>query len=173
MSAPLGRLRLPWVDLPLFGLLLACAPVCALPDLPEQVGLGPGGASLLERAALPQVLGLAQVQRLVTGRLGSVHVLRRVLRRPFTLFGHAQCEGLHLFGAWLLALGPLGLFEERSAPRTKADLVYEALSEEWGRRDGEISDLWADDGPSGYQPPSYEPVNPERRTPQTPSDGLI
>jgi hypothetical protein len=51
--------------------------------------------------------------------------------------------------------------------------VYEALSEEWGRRDGEISDLWADDGPSGYQPPSYEPVNPERRTPQTPSDGLI
>ena len=60
MSAPLGRLRLPWVDLPLFGLLLACAPVCALPDLPEQVGLGPGGASLLERAALPQVLGLAQ-----------------------------------------------------------------------------------------------------------------
>ena len=26
------------------------------------------------------------------------------------------------------------------------------------------SDLWADDGPSGYQPPSYEPVNPERRT---------
>ena len=45
--------------------------------------------------------------------------------------------------------------------------------EEWGRRDGEISDLWADDGPSGYQPPSYEPVNPERRTPQTPSDGLI
>ena len=53
------------------------------------------------------------------------------------------------------------------------DLVYEALSEEWGRRDGEISDLWADDGPSGYQPPSYEPVNPERRTAQTPSDGLI
>lgn len=53
------------------------------------------------------------------------------------------------------------------------DLVYDALSEEWGRRDGEISDLWADDGPSGYQPPSYEPVNPERRTPQTPSDGLI
>lgn len=53
------------------------------------------------------------------------------------------------------------------------DLVYEALSEEWGRRDGEISDLWADDGPSGYQPPSYEPVNPERRTPQAPSDGLI
>lgn len=83
MSAPLGRLHLPWVDLPLFGLLLACAPVCALPDLPEQVGLGPGGASLLERAALPQVIGLAQVQRLVTGRLGSVHVLRRVLRRPF------------------------------------------------------------------------------------------
>ena len=111
VRASWGGCACQWVDLPLFGLLLACAPVCALPDLPEQVGLGPGGASLLERAALPQVLGLAQVQRLVTGRLGSVHVLRRVLRRPFTLFGHAQCEGLHLFGAWLLALGPLGLFE--------------------------------------------------------------
>ena len=61
MSAPLGRLRLPWVDLPLFGLLLACAPVCALPDLSEQVGLGPGGASLLERAALPQVLSTAVI----------------------------------------------------------------------------------------------------------------
>ena len=167
MSAPLGRLRLPWVDLPLFGLLLACAPVCALPDLPEQVGLGPGGASLLERAALPQVLGLAQVQRLVTGRLGSVHVLRRVLRRPFTLFGHAQCEGLHLFGAWLLALGPLGLFEP------PLQFVYEALSEEWRKRDGEDDDPWENHGPDGYQPPSYEPVNPERRTPQTPSDGLI
>ena len=238
MSAPLGRLRLPWVDLPLFGLLLACAPVCALPDLPEQVGLGPGGASLLERAALPQVLGLAQVQRLVTGRLGSVHVLRRVLRRPFTLFGHAQCEGLHLFGAWLLALGPLGLFEpplqfvHEAGPRlhvevgamaesaagfeggderakehiarlvqlgslveamcstdvmgnytsredlratvAKAlehnvrtsdgmnwnlqDLVYEALSEEWRKRDGEDDDPWENHGPDGYQPPSYEPL---------------
>lgn len=42
------------------------------------------------------------------------------------------------------------------------DLVYEALSEEWGRRDGEISDLWADDGPSGYQPPSYEPLTSSR-----------
>lgn len=125
MSAPLGRLRLPWVDLPLFGLLLACAPVCALPDLPEQVGLGPGGASLLERAALPQVLGLAQVQRLVTGRLGSVHVLRRVLRRPFTLFGHAQCEGLHLFGAWLLALGPLALSGCSFRPFPGLSLVLE------------------------------------------------
>ena len=94
MSAPLGRLRLPWVDLPLFGLLTACAPVCALPDLPEQVGLGPGGAALLERAALSQVLGLAD-------------------------------------------------------------------------------DPWENHGPDGYQPPSYEPVNPERRTAQTPSDGLI
>lgn len=53
------------------------------------------------------------------------------------------------------------------------DLVREAPSEEWGRRDGEISDLWTDDGPSGCQPPLYEPVNPERRTPQTPPDGLI
>ena len=145
MSAPLGRLRLPWVDLPLFGLLLACAPVCALPDLPEQVGLGPGGASLLERAALPQVLGLAQVQRLVTGRLGNT-VTKALEHNVRT------SDGMN----WNLH-----------------DLVYEALSEEWGRRDGEISDLWADDGPSGYQPPSYEPVNPERRTPQTPSDGLI
>ena len=31
MSAPLGRLRAPWVDLPLFGLPLACEPVRALP----------------------------------------------------------------------------------------------------------------------------------------------
>lgn len=53
------------------------------------------------------------------------------------------------------------------------DLVYEALSEEWGRRDGEDGDPWDNHGPDGYQPPSYEPVNPERRTPQTPSDGLI
>ena len=53
------------------------------------------------------------------------------------------------------------------------DLVYEALSEEWRKRDGEISDPWSDDEADGYQPPSYEPVNPERRTAQTPSDGLI
>ena len=53
------------------------------------------------------------------------------------------------------------------------DLVYEALSEEWRKRDGEISDPWANDEADGYQPPSYEPVNPERRTAQTPSDGLI
>ena len=38
---------------------------------------------------------------------------------------------------------------------------------------GEISDPWANDEADGYQPPSYEPVNPERRTAQTPSDGLI
>lgn len=43
VSAPLGRLRAPWVDLPLFGLPLACEPVRALSDLVEQVGLGPGG----------------------------------------------------------------------------------------------------------------------------------
>lgn len=48
------------------------------------------------------------------------------------------------------------------------DLVYEALSEEWRKRDGEISDPWANDEADGYQPPSYEPVNPERRTAQTP-----
>ena len=35
------------------------------------------------------------------------------------------------------------------------------------------SDPWSDDEADGYQPPSYEPVNPERRTAQTPSDGLI
>ena len=39
------------------------------------------------------------------------------------------------------------------------DLVYEALSEEWGRRDGEISDLWADDGPSG-EPDAGLPKHP-------------
>lgn len=34
------------------------------------------------------------------------------------------------------------------------DLVYEALSEEWRKRDGEISDPWANDEADGYQPPS-------------------
>ena len=53
------------------------------------------------------------------------------------------------------------------------DLVYEALSEEWGRRDGEDDDPWANDEADGYQPPSYAPVNPERRNPQAPSDSLI
>lgn len=53
------------------------------------------------------------------------------------------------------------------------DLVYEALSEEWARRDGEDNDPWANDEADGYQPPSYAPVNPERRNPQTPSDSLI
>lgn len=48
------------------------------------------------------------------------------------------------------------------------DLVYEALSEEWRKRDGEDDDPWENHGPDGYQP-----VNPERRTAQTPSDGLI
>ena len=52
------------------------------------------------------------------------------------------------------------------------DLVYEALSEEWRKRDGEISDPWANDEADGYQPPSYEPVNPERRTAQTPRKPL-
>ena len=42
------------------------------------------------------------------------------------------------------------------------DLVYEALSEEWRKRDGEDDDPWENHGPDGYQPPSYEPVNPER-----------
>lgn len=53
------------------------------------------------------------------------------------------------------------------------DLVYEALSEEWRKRDGGDDDPWANDEADGYQPPSYEPVNPERRTAQAPSDGLI
>ena len=56
---------------------------------------------------------------------------------------------------------------------SRSALVLEALSEEWRKRDGEISDPWANDEADGYQPPSYEPVNPERRTAQTPSDGLI
>lgn len=51
--------------------------------------------------------------------------------------------------------------------------VAKALSEEWRKRDGEDDDPWENHGPDGYQPPSYEPVNPERRTAQTPSDGLI
>lgn len=48
-----------------------------------------------------------------------------------------------------------------------------AFHEPAGVPDGEISDPWSDDEADGYQPPSYEPVNPERRTAQTPSDGLI
>ncbi|MEO2406266.1 hypothetical protein ABG933_09800 [Bifidobacterium longum] len=56
---------------------------------------------------------------------------------------------------------------------SREDLVYEALSEEWRKRDGEDDDPWENHGPDGYQPPSYEPVNPERRTAQTSSDGLI
>lgn len=48
-----------------------------------------------------------------------------------------------------------------------------ALSEEWARRDGENDDPWANDEADGYQPPSYAPVNPERRNPQAPSDSLI
>lgn len=43
----------------------------------------------------------------------------------------------------------------------------------WRKRDGEDDDPWENHGPDGYQPPSYEPVNPERRTAQPPSDGLI
>ena len=69
-----------------------------------------------------------------------------------------------------------GLVQPRVAgvrPGLAQGLVYEALSEEWRKRDGEISDPWANDEADGYQPPSYEPVNPERRTAQTPSDGLI
>ena len=38
------------------------------------------------------------------------------------------------------------------------DLVYEALSDEWRKRDGEDDDPWENHGPDGYQ---------------TPSDGLI
>lgn len=34
-------------------------------------------------------------------------------------------------------------------------------------------DPWANDEADGYQPPSYAPVNPERRNPQAPSDSLI
>lgn len=41
------------------------------------------------------------------------------------------------------------------------------------QKGGEDDDPWENHGPDGYQPPSYEPVNPERRTAQTPSDGLI
>lgn len=163
MSAPLGRLCAPWVDLPLFGLLLACAPVCALSDLPEQVGLGlVGGASLFERAALSQVLGFAQVQQLgaVVEDLCATDVMvnygsRADLKATVTkALEHCikTSQGMH---------------------ENLHDLVYDALSEEWARRDGEISDPWEDEPAGGYQPPSYEPVNPERRSPQTPSGALI
>ena len=49
------------------------------------------------------------------------------------------------------------------------DLVYEALSEEWRKRDGEISDPWENHGPDGYQPPhtsrSTPNAGPPRRHP--------
>ena len=38
---------------------------------------------------------------------------------------------------------------------------------------GPFDDPWANDEADGYQPPSYAPVNPERRNPQAPSDSLI
>jgi len=165
VSAPLGRLHLPWVDLPLFGLLLACAPVCALPDLPEQVGLGPGGASLLERAGGGDERAKERIARLV--QLGS---LVEAMCSTDVMDNYTSREDLKTTVTKALEHN---VRTSDGMNWNLHDLVYEALSEEWGRRDGEISDLWADDGPSGYQPPSYEPVNPERRTPQTPSDGLI
>jgi hypothetical protein len=48
------------------------------------------------------------------------------------------------------------------------DLVYEALSEEWRKRDGEISDPWTNDEADGYQPPSYEPSTPNAGPPRRP-----
>lgn len=44
------------------------------------------------------------------------------------------------------------------------DLVYEALSEEWRKRDGEDDDPWENHGPDGYQPPQapQEPPKPIR-----------
>ena len=48
------------------------------------------------------------------------------------------------------------------------DLVYEALSEEWRKRDGEISDPWTNDKADGYQPPSYEPSTPNAGPPRRP-----
>ncbi|WP_232781455.1 hypothetical protein [Bifidobacterium longum] len=48
------------------------------------------------------------------------------------------------------------------------DLVYEALSEEWRKRDGEDDDPWTNDEADGYQPPSYEPSTPNAGPPRRP-----
>lgn len=63
-----------------------------------------------------------------------------------------------------LTHGTLAHVEMLGGLRPCMALVYEALSEEWRKRDGEISDPWANDEADGYQPPSYEPVNPELST---------
>lgn len=152
MSAPLGRLHLPWVDLPLFGLLLACAPVCAMAE--SAAGFEAGDEAAKEHIARLVQLG-AVVEDLcatdVMVNYGSRADLKATVTKALE-HNVRTSDGMN----WNLH-----------------DLVYEALSEEWGRRDGEISDPWEDEPAGGYQPPSYEPVNPERRTPQTPSDGLI
>ena len=85
MSAPLGRLRLPWVDLPLFGLLLACAPVCALFEFPEQVGLGLGGGALLERAG--GVSERCQTNREIRRSNDLLTAIRHELGRIFDRLG--------------------------------------------------------------------------------------
>ena len=66
--------------------------------------------------------------------------------------------GFELAARVALEVAPvrLGRFRPRLASAQPPDLGGEQLAQ-------------AD----GYQPPSYEPVNPERRTAQTPSDGLI
>lgn len=48
------------------------------------------------------------------------------------------------------------------------DLVYEALSEEWRKRDGEISDPWANDEADGYQPPHTSRSTPNAGPPRRP-----
>ena len=162
MSAPLGRLRAPWVDLPLFGLPLACEPVRALSDLVEQVGAMAESAAGFEggdERAKEHIARLVQLGSLVEA-MCSTDVMDNYTSREDLRATVAKAlehnvktsDGMN----WNLQ-----------------DLVYEALSEEWRKRDGEDDDPWENHGPDGYQPPSYEPVNPERRTAQTPSDGLI
>ena len=40
--------------------------------------------------------------------------------------------------------------------------MNEITPKRWRKRDGEDDDPWENHGPDGYQPPSYEPVNPEQ-----------
>ena len=116
MSAPLGRLRAPWVDLPLFGLPLACEPVRALSDLVEQLG------SLVEAMCSTDVMA----------NYTSREDLRATVAKALE-HNVRTSDGMN----WNLQ-----------------DLVYEALSEEWRKRDGEDDDPWENHGPDGYQPPS-------------------
>ena len=127
-------MRLPWVDLPLFGLLLACAPVCAMAE--SAAGFEGGDerakehiARLVQLGSLVEAMCSTDVMGNYTSRENLKTIVTRALEHCVKT-SDGMNENLH-------------------------DLVYDALSEEWGIRDGEIEDPW-ESGPSdGYQPSPY------------------